>query len=80
MKFVWIGLCVLLFLAAIVLLIAYLCFRMAFFVPKKRPVEKEEYPIPDGDEYLPYRDQMIAWIKEVRSLPHEDIEASGPLL
>ena len=77
MKFVWIGLCVLLFLAAIVLLIAYLCFRMAFFVPKKRPVEKEEYPIPDGDEYLPYRDQMIAWIKEVRSLPHEDMEITS---
>ena len=77
MKFLWIGLFALLLLAVLVLVIAYVCFRMAFFVPKKRPVEKEEYPIPDGDEYLPYRDQMIQWIQQTRALPHEDMEITS---
>ena len=62
MKYLWIGLFILALLAAIVVLIAYICFRMAFYVPKKRPTP-EEYPVPDGEEYLPYREQMIQWIK-----------------
>ena len=76
MKYLWIGLSVLAFLAAIVALIAYICFRMAFYVPKKRPVA-EEYPVPDGKEYIPYRDQMIGWIKESRALPHEDVQITS---
>ena len=42
MKLLWFGLSVLAALAVIVLLIAYICFRMAFYVPKKRPQETEE--------------------------------------
>ena len=42
MKLLWFGLSVLAALAVIVLLIAYICFRMAFYVPKNRPVETEE--------------------------------------
>ena len=76
MKYLWIGLSVLAVLAAIVALIAYICFRMAFYVPKKRPVA-EEYPVPDGKEYIPYRDQMIGWIKESRALPHEDVQITS---
>ena len=76
MKYLWIGLSVLAFLAAIVALIAYICFRMAFYVPKKRPVA-EEYPVPDGKEYIPYREQMIGWIKESRALPHEDVQITS---
>jgi fermentation-respiration switch protein FrsA (DUF1100 family) len=76
MNYLWIGLSVLAALALIVALIAYICFRMAFYVPKKRPVP-EEYPVPDGDEYLPYREQMIQWIKESRALPHEDVQITS---
>ena len=76
MKLFLIGLAALLAIAAIVLLIAYICFRMAFYVPKKRP-EANEFPIPDGEEYLPYREQMIQWIKETRALPHEDMQITS---
>ena len=37
----------------------------------------EEFPVPDGEEYLPYRDQMIQWIKETRAMPHEDMEITS---
>ena len=76
MKYLWIGLFVLALLATIVVLIAYICFRMAFYVPKKRPTP-EEYPVPDGEEYLPYREQMIQWIKETRAMPHEDMQITS---
>ena len=62
---------ILLALAAIVMLTAYICFRMAFYATRKET--NEEFPLPEGDIYLPYRDQMIAWMKEVRQLPREDV-------
>lgn len=55
----------------LVYLIAYICYRMAFY-SKNAPIE-EEFPIPDGDIYEPHREQMVTWIKEVRALPQEDI-------
>lgn len=59
-------------LALGVLLTAYICFRMAFYADR-RPIG-EEYPIPEGEIYEPYRDQMVAWMKETRATPHEDME------
>ncbi len=55
-----------------VLVTAYICFRMAFYADRK-PSE-EEYPIPEGEIYEPYREQMVAWMKETRAMPHEDME------
>lgn len=56
------------FLSATVLIISYICFRMAFYAPGKAP-SQEEYPLPKGKIYLPYRDTFIRWIDEVRQLP-----------
>lgn len=56
----------------LVLLSAYICYHITFHVPKKRPVSKEEFPIPDGEIYEPFRDAMTAWMKEVRALPHKE--------
>ena len=64
----------LLILTLLTLTISYICFRIAFYVPKKRPVPKEEYPIPVGDIYEPFREIMVGWIKEVRQLPYETMQ------
>ena len=71
MEFLWLllGLAA---MAGLLLLISYICFRMAFYV--KRPEIEEEYAIPKGKIYEPYRDQMVAWMKEVRAMPHEDVQ------
>lgn len=58
-------------LAAIVLLISYICFRMAFYVPKKEVIGPDDYPIPDGDIYEPHREQMVSWMKQMRALPSQ---------
>ncbi len=65
---------ILLILAFLVLLISYICFRMAFYVKEKKIIGPEEFPIPDGDIYEPYREQMVAWMKEVRALPCRDFQ------
>ena len=72
MKILYIGLGLAAFLAVAVLVISYGCFRMAFYVSEKNKEPKEEYPIPKGEIYEPYRDKMVGWIKEVRAMPCEE--------
>lgn len=59
-------------LAALVLLIAFLCFYLVFFVPKHGPVAPDAFPVPEGAVYVPFHEKMIHWMKDVRALPHED--------
>ena len=63
---------ILLSAAALILLISYICFRIAFLVTKKHIITADEFPIPEGDIYEPYRDQMVEWMKEVRALPYQE--------
>lgn len=58
-------------LAALVLLASLVCFLMAFYSPRKKL--REEYPIPPGKIYEPHRETMVAWIKEARQMPHDDV-------
>lgn len=62
-------------LVAAVLLVTYLCYRMAFYADRSIP--QEEFPLPKGKEYEPYREKMIQWIKETRQMPHEDLEITS---
>ena len=56
----------------LVLLIAFLCFYLVFFVRKHGPVAADDYTIPNGEIYEVFREQMVGWMKEVRAMPHED--------
>ena len=60
---------------AIVLLITYWCYLMAFHADRNVP--QEEYPLPKGEIYEPFREKMIQWIKETREMPHEDVEITS---
>lgn len=64
---------ILAFLAAMVLLIAYVCYRMAFFASRKEEENADEFAIPEGDIYEPFRDVMVQWMKEARAMPHDEI-------
>ncbi len=50
----------------------YILYRIVFYVPRKRYKNTEEYSIPKGKIYEPYRDVMVNWIKETRTLNYED--------
>lgn len=66
-----------LFICLAVATIAYICFRMAFFMRKQDKILTEEFPIPDGEIYEPWRDTMIGWIKETRALPYQDFSITS---
>ena len=55
----------------LIVLIAYLCFRMAFYISNKEKKENALRVVPPGEEYLPYQDRMTAWNREVKALPCE---------
>ena len=64
-------------LAAIVLVvvgaslgIAYYCYRVGFYAPRK-PLPEGAFDLPDGAEYEPYYESMKRWILEARAMPRE---------
>ena len=64
-------------LAAIALLIlttSLVIFFKIFYSPKRKPVGPDEYVTPHGRIYEPYREQMIEWMKEMRSTEHSNVE------
>ena len=62
-------------IVAILLLVTYWCYRMTFYADRSIP--QEEYPLPQGEIYEPYKEQMVQWIKETRQMPHEDVEITS---
>lgn len=71
MGFLWIALGIALFVLAVIFGLAYICFRMAFYVPKS--VGKGEAEIvPEGEIYEPFYEQMRNWANEAAALPHEE--------
>lgn len=73
MAFLWIPAVII----AAVLLTAYICYRMAFFAPDRKPAAPDTYPIPDGEIYAPHREKMTNWIKQTRALPHEAVSITS---
>ena len=61
-------------LAALVLLGAYICYRMAFYSPKRKAKDPDVIEIPEGEIYEVHRESMEKWARMTRALPHEDVE------
>ena len=64
--------CIALILALLIILISYICFRIVFYVPRKKEELTDELPVPKGELYEPYHDMMRHWIKEARGFKSED--------
>lgn len=60
-------------LSLIALITAFICYMRVFYSPKRKPVGPDEFPLPPGEIYEPHYDDMIAWMKEIRAMPHEHI-------
>jgi fermentation-respiration switch protein FrsA (DUF1100 family) len=69
----WITLGVLGGVGVLVLLTAFICFRMAFYVTNRSKVDGEKFSLPPGKEYVPHHDQMQAWHNEVSSIPYRTL-------
>ena len=77
MLFLWIGLGVLLFLLAAVLITAYVCYRMAFYEANPPRQDENQVEIPKGRIYEPFREKMVNWTLQTRQMPHEDIQITS---
>ena len=56
-----------------VLIIAYICYRMAFYEPDRNPQSDDTFDIPKGRIYEPFRESIISWTLETRAMPREDM-------
>ena len=72
MIFLWIGLGIVGFLSVVILITAYVCYRiMLYSKPRKLPGEGE-YEIPEGDIYAVFKEDMIGWTKMIRAYPYKE--------
>ena len=60
-----------------VLTTAYICFRKAFYVSRRKPVDPELFDLPDGKIYEPYWESMKRWTQETRTMPHRDFHITS---
>ena len=74
MEFLWIPI-VIAAIISLILLVAFICYRLTFYA-KKQP-ETQEYPIPPGEIYEPYRETMVGWMKEARSIVKEELSITS---
>lgn len=58
---------------ALFFLFTLVCFLLVFYSPKRKPLSPDEYDVPKGEIYEVFREDIIGWTKEMRSLPHEKL-------
>lgn len=75
MVFVYIGGGIL-FLLLCALAITYVCYRIAFYVPPRKP-GTDALVIPNGEIYEAHREVMEKWVKEARAMPHEEVSITS---
>lgn len=73
MDTVWILLGIAVTAAGLFFLLSFVCFCLVFYAPTRKPMADDEFDIPPGEIYKPYREQMIAWMKETRGMRHEEV-------
>ena len=77
MTWLWILLGVLAFLLIGFLAITYICYRITFYAPKRKPLQEDEFDIPEGEIYEPWRESMVKWTKEVRAMPAQEFSITS---
>ncbi|MBR2384275.1 MAG: alpha/beta hydrolase [Clostridia bacterium] len=71
--FFWVLGGVLTFLILVLLVILLYCFKRVFYYDKPKKLGENEYDVPTGEAFKKHNNQLIAWAKASRELPHEDV-------
>lgn len=77
MEILWIVLAVLAGLALLILLTAFICYRMAFYSAPRKENAADEIDIPVGEIYEVHREAMTAWARQIRAMKHEDVQITS---
>ena len=59
------------------LLLSLILFLLVFYAPRKKPLGKDEYSLPNGKIYEPYHDLLRFWAKQSRELPRKDVTVTS---
>lgn len=62
---------------AVVLIIAYICFKMAFYQADRTDENSENIMFPEGEIYGIYLEKIEKWTRETREMPHEKFEITS---
>lgn len=63
-------------LTALILLTAYICYRLTFYADRKRE-KHERYPMPVDKCYEPYYDTMRKWMDETEDFPYKPFSVTS---
>ena len=74
MLYLYIFIAVAAFALLAAILTSLICFFRVFYSKRQPALKEDEYDIPPGEIYEPFREQMIAWQKEIREMAHEDVQ------
>lgn len=73
MDWLWTVLAAVAAVCAVTVLIAYICYRMAFYAPPRKERDPDVIDLPEGEAYRPFRDSMEKWARQTRQMPHEEM-------
>ena len=65
------------FVLAAILVISYVCYRMAFYAPRNSTPVTDAIEFPEGDIYVPFHGVMEQWAREVRAMPFEAMQITS---
>lgn len=76
MKFLYLTLAAIFFIVLLVLLVSFMCFKVAFFSKREKEIS-DEFSLPDGEIYKAYKDIMQKWADEVYGTETERVEITS---
>jgi len=68
---------IMILIVATVVVIAYICFRISFYVPRRNSADSDAVETLEGEIYDPYREKMEQWARETKLLPQEEMEITS---
>ena len=71
MLWLWVAVIAVLAVMLAAILTALVCFFLVFYSPARKLPGEDDYPLPRGEIYEVFREQIVDWVKMVRTLPHE---------
>ena len=64
-------------ISAVFLLACYICYRMAFYAPPRKPRPEGFIDLPPGKVYEPFHRQMTDWVLQARALRPKDFQITS---
>lgn len=63
-----------LFLVALSIAVAFICYRIAFYVPPRKAGEMVKAFLPDDEIYGPFKEKVNYWIEKTAQMPFDECE------